>query len=348
MISLAEAITGFLVSQPHKVPIDRLRGYASTVDPTLLDDPDARQRIADALNALAEQGVLTLPKARTHWDYRSLPALPKWVTKAGRNKPFVAVAPARVWPQALERAAAVSTRPEELVLLERISAWMRKNPRPVRVPIEERSIDVLGDEKALAVEVTKRLFVTGALTLELLACYPTPLPFASQHVPGVGPTSLLVSENNATYHSLLMAARAQPEAKRPDLHIAWGSGNQFPVSVGSISLLHPAPKAVYYVGDIDLAGLRIAANAASTARSLELPPIRPAAHLYRWLLHHGVVGPDKSNRGPAPDLSRAAAWLPEDIWQPVQSLLLSRQRIAQENLGLAVLREQPNLLRVME
>jgi hypothetical protein len=77
-----------------------------------------------------------------------------------------------------------------------------------------------GDEKALGRYRKTRLFTSGALTLDLLACYDPPLPFASQRVPGVGPVILLVAENLATYTSFLTAARALGAATRPDLHVA--------------------------------------------------------------------------------------------------------------------------------
>jgi hypothetical protein len=54
-------------------------------------------------------------------------------------------------------------------------------PQRRRLPIEERSLKILDGEKALAVETTKRLFTTGALSLDLLACYPIPIPFPCQN-----------------------------------------------------------------------------------------------------------------------------------------------------------------------
>jgi hypothetical protein len=61
---------------------------------------------------------------------------------------------------------------------------------PVRVPAEERSAELFDDEKALDRYRKTRLFTSGALTLDLLACYDPPLPFVSQHVPGSGPVTL--------------------------------------------------------------------------------------------------------------------------------------------------------------
>jgi hypothetical protein len=205
-------------------------------------------------------------------------------------------------------------------------------------------LEVLGDEKALAIETTKRLFTTGALTLRLLACYPTPVPFPSQHVRGSGPTRLLIAENNATFHSLLTIARTMHPEVRPDLHIGWGGGNQFPTSITAVPLLDPAPTALYYVGDLDVAGLRIAVNAAAAAHMHRLPPLRPAVAFYEWLLAHGVPRPDRSNTGVG-DPGALLAWMPTTLHGAVAELLHRRQRIPQETLGLRALRADPDLLR---
>jgi hypothetical protein len=342
--ALDDVIRGYLADQPtSRVPVEGLLRHVTTVDPTLVGDPTARTQLAAALGRLAEAGILMLPKTRSGWDRRTRPPLPLWIGKPATHQPARAAPVRRVWPQLLEAAAAIATRPDEHELLDRIAAWLRNNPNAKPVPMEERSLEILDDEKALAIETTKRLFTAGALTLDLLACYPTPIPFPSQHVPGTGPTRLLVAENNATFHSLLTAARELDPSLRPDLHVGWGCGNQFPTSISAVTLLDPAPIALYYVGDLDAAGLRIALGAAAAANAHDLPPLRPAVALYEWLLAHGVPRPDRSNLGisqPDPLL----AWLPRALREPVRGLLHDRQRIPQETLGLRILRRDPTLL----
>jgi len=342
--ALVDIVASYVAEQPaSRVRIDGLLRHAAAADPTLVGDPTARARLATVLAGLAEMGAIVLPKARSGWDDRTKPPLPLWVGKPTKPRQARLTPVPRVWPQALEAAAAIATRPDEHQLLDRIATWLRNNPDAEPVPLEERSLEILNDEKALALETTKRLFATGALTLDLLACYPTPVPFASQHVPGRGPTRLLVAENNATFHSLLQAARQLSPDVRPDLHIGWGCGNQFPTSITAATLLDPAPTALYYVGDLDLAGLRIAANAAATAIAHQLPPLQPAVRLYDWLLANGNPRPDRSNTGIA-DHSDLLAWMPEALREPVSRLLHTRMRIAQETLGLRALRADPGLL----
>jgi hypothetical protein len=341
--ALGDIIATYVAEQPtSRVRVDGLLRHATAADPTLVGDPTARTRLAAVLAGLAEAGAVVLPKTRSGWDDRTNPPLPLWVGKTEPRRVRSTPAP-RVWPQALEAAAAIATRPDEHQLLDRIATWLRNNPGAEPVPLEERSLEILDDEKALAIETTKRLFTSGALTLDLLACYPTPVPFPSQHVPGRGPTQLLVAENNATFHSLLQAARQLDPDVRPDLHIGWGCGNQFPISITAVALLDPAPTALYYVGDLDAAGLRIAVNAAATANARQLPPLRPAIALYHWLLTHGVPRPDRSNPGIRLP-SALLTWMPNELHEAIARLLHERQRIPQETLGLRALRTDPDLI----
>jgi hypothetical protein len=196
------------------------------------------------------------------------------------------------------------------------------------VPAEERSAELFDDEddeKALDRYRKTRLFISGALTLDLLACYDPPLPFASQHVPGSGPVTLLVAENLATYTSFLTAARALDEVIRPHLHIAWGGGGSFEQSVLSITLLDPPPRHVRYFGDLDRAGLRIAASAARQAVQAGLPLVLLAIVCYQFLLNgpRHWRRPDDSNRVanqitgmPAPGCRRRFVPGPGNFWHP--------------------------------
>lgn len=342
--ALGDLIAAYVAAQPtSRIGVDDLLRHVTAADQTLVGDPTARARLLAALTGLAETGALVLPKARSGWDVRTQPALPLWVGRTARPPRARRAPEGRVWPRALEAAAAIATRPDEHRLLDRIATWLRNNPGAEPVPIEERSLEILDDEKALSAEVTKRLFTTGALTLDLLACYPTPIPFPSQHVPGIGPARLLVAENNATFHSILTAARLLDPDIRPDLHVGWGCGNQFPTSISAVTMLQPAPTALYYVGDLDAAGLRIAVNAAAAAAAHRLPPLRPAVPLYDWLLAHGNPRADRSNTGVG-DPGALLGWLPDRLRGPVAGLLRERRRIPQETLGLRALRADPALL----
>ncbi|MGV8847386.1 Wadjet anti-phage system protein JetD domain-containing protein [Tessaracoccus sp.] len=345
MTQLSDALRAFVHDAPRqKILIGEISAHASHLDQSLIGAPDARARLCHLITELADQGVIVLPRSAAGWDTRNTPALPQWVSRPALPPRPTATVTSRVWPDSLAAAALVAERPDEIRLLTLVADWMRRDPNPDQVPLEERSLDILDDEKLLALELTKRLFTTGTLTLGLLAAYRTPIPFASQHIHGTGPTKLLVAENNATYHSLVIVAREQPEHTRQDLQVAWGSGKQFPASIASVPLLDPAPTAIFYFGDLDLAGLQIPVNAAVTARTLGLPEVHPAAALYEHALAGGTPRPDRSNTGTRTQFPDLLAWLPKHLRSPLADLLAAGNRIPQEIVGQRELRQNPHLL----
>lgn len=280
------------LSRSKRVLVEELFNGASRFDPSLIGDPTARSRFRNALDELQAAGRITLPSphSRTAWDTRALPLVPTWVVRVALVLPATRVKPSRrVWPSALEAAGQIAVRPDEHELLERIAAWMRDDPAPNLVPIQERSLELFDDEKAIDGYLKTRLFTSGALSLELLECFIPPLPFVSQHLYGAGPTQLLVVENLATYTSFLAVFRQLDADRRPDLHIGWGAGAAFTQSVLSIPILDPTPERAHYFGDLDLAGLQIAVSAAAQAEAARLPKLRPAESLYRFLLN----GPER-------------------------------------------------------
>lgn len=329
-----------------RIPVTDLFGEASRFDPGLVGDAEGLARFRSALGELenAERITLPAPRSATGWDRRTVPAIPFWVM---RVEPLTVMRPShspRVWPHLLEAAGAIATRADERKILDRIATWIRDDPSPEFVPVQERSLELFDDEKAIDGYLHNRLFTSGALTLELLACFPPALPFVSQHVPGAGPTGLLVLENRATYTSFLTALRDLDPAARPDLHLGWGHGNGFAQSVLSIPLLEPAPDVVHYFGDLDLAGLLTAANAAAQAAAAGLPTLRPASSCYRFLLD----GPsrwrsnDASNQRTSTDYPAVCSWLPPALRPQAVELLSTRLRVPQERLGLKTLRRHPH------
>jgi len=345
---LAAEIERLVLQSPGKrIPAEVLLRGASRFDPGLIGDPAARSRLRDVLDELHTAGRITLPAARsrTGWDTRVLPSIPSWVTRIDASPPPRPARPPQVWPSALEAAARIASRSDEYELLERVAAWMRDNPEPDLVPIQERSLELFDDEKALDAYLKTRLFTSAALTLDLLACFIPPVPFVSQHLSGTGPTRLLVVENLATYTSFLKALQERADP-RPDLHLAWGGGNSFTQSVLSIPTLSPAPTRVYYFGDLDLAGIQIAVNAAAQAEAARLPRLLPAEPCYRFLLDEPGHSrrPDGTNRHATPDYHALCSWLPAALRSKAMNLLRERQRVPQERLGIQALRQKPDVL----
>lgn len=345
--TLLDYITGY---PKRRVPLDEMRAHAHQSHPFLLGDPHTRAQLADAFTTIANLGVVTLPVGAKGWETHLTPPLPRWVAKAAASKPDPEVKPVRVWPERLRVAATLATREDEQAALDKIADWLRDHPNPQPVPMEERSLEVFGYEKALTVLTDKRLFTSGALTLDLLACHPTPVPLPTVYIPGTGPTRLLVCENHAAYYSAATAARRLPDATRPDLHIAFGGGGQFAVSHAEIVFLDPIPVRILYCGDLDWAGLNIARHATTRyAAAIQPgdPTLEPALSHFEWMLTHGTRQPDPSNRDNA-DISTLLRWmrdwLPAHLHAPVTELLTQRVRISQETVGLDALTSQPRLI----
>jgi hypothetical protein len=138
------------------------------------------------------------------------------------------------------------------------------------VPLRERSLEILGDEKALDRLQLTDLFAPGRLALGLLAARRVAPPFHTVRVSG-GPI-LLVVENSDTFDSLRTALQSRPE--RVGL-VGWGAGAAFTASVLSLDAAAEGITDIAYFGDLDRNGLRVPATASRVAAANGLPPRPP-------------------------------------------------------------------------
>ncbi|MDQ0665369.1 hypothetical protein QFZ35_003867 [Arthrobacter ulcerisalmonis] len=341
---MAVTLSAYISSyRGRRVPLEDLREQAYITNPTLIGDPNSRIRLRDAIEELATAGQAILPAhgSKTAWDTSMFPHLPAWVLKPAPTKPAAVDTRRPVYPSRLETAAALVTRPDEVELLNRVADWLRDHPTAIPVPMEERSLDLFGNEKILGERMETRLFTSGALTLDLLACHRTPIPLPSQHIPGTGATRLLVCENRAAYYSIVTACRALPVDARPDLHVAFGGGNQFSVGHAEIAFLDPKPVRALYCGDLDLAGIEIAVRVAAATTGTVV--LEPAVDHYDWMLRQGKQQTDPSSRRIG-DLEHLLAWFPVSLRPGIRELLVSRTKISQETVGLEALSRNSHLI----
>lgn len=94
-----------------------------------------------------------------------------------------------------------------------------------------------------------------------------------------------------------------------------------------------------YFGDLDRAGLSIAARASQRAVELGLPGIQADLDLYRLLLEHGRAqaadGARPRGKDPTAEL---CSWLGDDDLEEAAAMLLSGgARLAQEQVGVELL-----------
>ena len=328
----------------QRIQLADLWTAAHEADTSLAGAPDARDRLLAALLEIERASLVRLPAAKGDgWESHVRPALPRWVIR--QAEPQVArPVPARVvWHASLGWAAANHEMgrwtPDETRLLLAANALAFAGGPARTVPLAERSLELMGNEKALDSLVRGRLFEPGRLTLATLGAVRTPPPFTWVRV---GPGAVvLVVENAATFRTLATLAPADS----PLGFVAYGGGNAFPATVEFVRDLpdvahHGGPITdIRYFGDLDMEGLDVARRAAEAARLAGLSPILPAVGLYARMFRAGVPQPDTPV---APAKAEALVeWLPVTLRDAAYRVLVGGGRLAQEAVGTDLLANDP-------
>jgi hypothetical protein len=331
--AVAEHLDGWRRS---RLPLDELVRIVCDIEPSLAVSVERRPTIADVIDELAAAELVELP-AKGSWDRAAQPPLPKFVRL--RRAPS---APAKVdghtiaWHPDLHWAAGLRLSREQLEVLLAVQRFVRDGGADRVVPIRERSIQLLGDEKRLETLLRGPLFAPGRLTLEALSCRVVRPPFVFRQLSDA-PT-LLVVENHTTYDTLLGHLISDGDLTYCGEVgvIAYGAGRQFEAAVSYVAELPVPVERILYFGDVDDPGLEIPASASRRAVELGLPAVAPAAGLYRLLAQVGRPAPWERavSRSRA---QRLAAWLPDDLGAGAAQLLVGGQRLAQEAVGVDVL-----------
>ncbi|WP_028193270.1 Wadjet anti-phage system protein JetD domain-containing protein [Salinispora pacifica] len=316
-----------------RIPLGILRTAAHAADLSLAGDPDARRKLAGALDELTVAGIIRKPAAATRaaWDHTLQPPLPNWVQRPVAERPPTA-GPATVtttWHARLAWAATfvATERPtdNELALLHAANRYLAEHQPPEIVPMRERSWELLREEKALDTLSRGRLFAANRLTLADLHCERIPLPLVQWQI-GDGPAALMV-ENHTTAHSLAHWLPADGSVGT----VIWTGGSQLPQILASIPADWTRP--LHYYGDLDLRGIEIAADGDHHSQALGLGPLTPASNLYRLLLDVGTpIKPRTRARLIAADHA-ILNWFPPDLRTPIGVIIAAGLRIPQEATG---------------
>lgn len=325
LATLLERVSGRTVTLTDLWPL------WATADPASAGSPDRRAGLAQAIEQLAAAGLVTPSKKQ---DIHSWPHLPSRLTLARPAPSESAAALARTVAWRPELAWVLRTRLTlgQVALLRLVNNWLRdRGSEADIIPLRERSLEVLGHEKALDGLLATNVFARERLSLALLRTFRTHPPLPVVRV-GDGPV-LLVVENDNTFHSIRTALATDPG---PVGHVAWGAGGAFEASVRSAGDL-PGLERVRYFGDLDADGLRIPRNANETAAREGLPPVAPALDLYRALLASGIR---QSGQHPlTPEQAEAlVGWLQDArLMLDAAGVLRSGIRVPQEALTLTSL-----------
>jgi hypothetical protein len=330
---LAQAIWRAIETHPNsKVPLPVLQRAAAAVDNTGAASVGWRGRILTAIQQLEADGRVALPKTRV--DTSGIPPLPRYVTRPATPRARRTRTSPPVWHADLAWAAALFDQGQltgaDQRFLTAINTWLSKR-RGMPAPLRERSLEIFGDEKLLETRISGPLLAPRRLTLDLLETY---LCWPPVERVDLGPGDWLIVENYTTYHSL--AQRAGELGF--DGQIIWGSGNGVTTRLAALASEPSRPPRLYYFGDIDAGGFRIARSAAARAEVLHLPKLTAAQGLYSLTASHGTCRADQNQRRPDPAiLAWAREWLGKPLGAAVTDVLSGCERIVQETVGTELL-----------
>lgn len=278
--------------------------------------------------------------ARTATELRGRTTLPKSVLlpRRARSTDTRRRVDVPLRPELAQWAATLTLSSAQRELLLAVNEWLKRTDggdAPV-VAAAERAYELIRDEKAFDSSPPRggtTLWRADRLTFELLRCerIATPLTWepATPIVGDAGP--VVCVENHATFRTLLRVVREQKESP-PWKAVAWIQGrNTAPLE--SLKDLPFLVTRLDYLGDLDAAGLEIAATACATAE-LAAVPAGPATQLWELL----VARPPRPGRlVSTQQAGRLALWLPPTVREAAVELLTSGHAIPQEALRYDVL-----------
>lgn len=319
-----------------RVPLDSLLQLWAQAAPRMVGQPGSLPALLSVVHDLAEHGVIALPAGA--WDRSHTPPLPRFVTvRAARRAPGDKPWRRFPWRPDLGWVASLRTLgPKQFAQLVAVNDWLTSaaGTEPTVVPHRFRSAEVFGDEKALDILAKTTLFGTGRLSYEMLSCtrYAAPLPAAAV---GDGP-DVLVIENSDPYwvavDTLRTCSHHQVGA------VVWGCGETFPSQVTSLAVdvagRGPASGQVWYWGDLDPTGMRIATAAAQEARRHGVADVRPALGLWDAYVDCEIR---QAGRHTWTDIGRS--WLGLGTWDRFAAVREAAGRVPQEAVPISTIEQ---------
>lgn len=308
------------------------------VAPELLEAPDRRRQLRQALDELARSGWLALPPGRNGYDRRQ-PPLPRSVEvlAAGERARRLGAMRSEDWQPELRWVADVDADPTATADLLRINRWLaERSGTAIIVPPRERSLQLFGAgrEDRLHELAGTDLFRDGRLTWDLLSCTPVPPPFVWSPV-GPGGTVLVVS-GHETFASVRRVLVESPSTYVGV--VVHGAGAYFGASVSFAATLDRRVERILYYGDIAEADVAAGCEARRRAVRAGLPPVEAAEVLFDLLLARGTPAPARPLD--VAHAHRHTEWLAGPLRDRILRLLVSGQRFAQEWVGYEVLLQE--------
>lgn len=328
---MASSLTQFIQARGRaKITLRELRAFWLDARPDQVNAPDRDARLLDEIRGLNQAGLLRLP-AEASYERVGNPRMPLFVTvvRTGGVTTF------RDWSQVPwhpNMGFWTTLNERERVVAEKINAWMlAADPSVPFVPLRERSLEILGDEKAMDGRVRNHALFAGRLPISAIKAIlvPHPLPYRRTEARGA---PILVVENHHTYWSFA----EWNERERAYAAVIYGSGQAFCSSSDALSLAMAECGAIgaEYFGDLDPAGVAI------PLRFIQSTGIRldPALRFYQSALDSGRRR-EGVNRLPH-DAELLLHWLPS-LAELVRAVWDAGFRVPQEAVGTEYLSKTP-------
>jgi len=304
-----------------------------------LNAAEVPELVRDTIQRGEAEGFWT--NARHATVLRGRTTLPKSVTIPAPRRHMDQLMPIGVplRDELVKWAATLRLSGSQRELLLAVNAWLRRT-NGGNVPVAaaaERAYELIRDEKAFDSTPPRggaQLWGPGRLTFQLLRCERVPTPLTWEPVTSTLPRSgsALCVENHATFRTMLRVLRSQADPQWAA--VAWVQGRNTAPLESLPSLPFPVTR-LDYLGDLDAAGLAIAADACATVECVGVPA-GPATQLWALLIERpsraGRVAGDR-------EAEKLTDWLPPEVRERASELLRSGRAIPQEALRFDLLAE---------
>jgi hypothetical protein len=325
-------------SQRKRVNFEQLLFNFLSCRPELAEHPERLQHLQVALEDLAEQGHIELPRGNSAWTKIATGRYPKWIL-VKKETPQVAVSAAEEpWIKELSFCSTF-TNQTQLKAAQAINRFLISHRHDlIAVPMRERSLQIFGDEKKLDGMVKNSHLFDGRLPLSTIGALEIPhflvhtifKRAAQRHN-----YRSLVVENHHTYWSI---CQWNASANLFDA-VIYGAGLFFQKSemfLDEISSQEISPE-YFYFGDIDPAGFDIPLSINRRRIAESRPVMRAYMPFYRWTLENGYQNKNASSKQGLADFEQLSAFTDNHFAVLVKQLLSEGLRIPQESLGLEIL-----------
>ncbi|WP_404378614.1 Wadjet anti-phage system protein JetD domain-containing protein [Caenispirillum salinarum] len=233
---------------------------ARVIRETGRNDWTPRRFLACAAESLSRRGLTELPASRNLWDPSVHPPLPAFFrnTAAGPRLDRPAHRVEHPWHEALEFLAGEKAlrNADDWLAIDR---WLKRHGRGADMAsMRERSYQIFGDDKRLEKVIARKAFTDGRFPIGLLRIEIVPEPLVARFRPDAPGRRALLVENKDTFRS---ACVVNADTRTFSCVIFGGGGAASARMRGVRDLLEQAPfDILFYFGDVDAEGLRIAAR----------------------------------------------------------------------------------------